>query len=205
MITKPGTISARRPRQSLAISTSNRTLGRRRRGPHIRVSCETWSTHFMPAGRAVDVDLEPFTTTPFNAERYADVASGGAHLVVMAYDHEFDLPCVPISPYAWLEQVVTYAEEPSGGIRSHHRTPRLRLHDAELQEGQHVTSNVAFVTMQNLPGFPTIPSAVESLRDPSSGEVRWEAGGEFHDYVDATALNSKLQTVENMGVTDISV
>ncbi len=59
--------------------------------------------------------------------------------------------------------------------------------------------------MQNLPGFPTTPSAVESLRDPSSGEIRWEAGGEFHDYVDATALNAKLQTVENMGVTDISV
>ena len=26
-----------------------------------------------------------------------------------------------------------------------------------------------------------------------------------YDYVDATALNAKLQTVENMGVTDVSV
>ncbi len=158
-----------------------------------------------PAGRAVEVDLEPFTTTPFDAERYADVASAGAHLVVMAYDHEFDLPCAPISPYAWLEQVVTYAQSQVAPSDLTIGLPAYGYTTPNCKRVTHVTSNVAYVTMRNLPGFPTTPSAVESLRDPSSGEIRWEAGGEFHDYVDATALNAKLQTVENMGVTDISV
>ena len=27
----------------------------------------------------------------------------------------------------------------------------------------------------------------------------------FHDYVDATALDGKLQVVESMGITDVSV
>src|SRR5579863_561528 len=63
-----------------------------------------------PAGRTVEVDLEPFTTTPWDAERYGDVARANAHLVVMAYDHEFDAACAPISPYSWLEQVVGYAQ-----------------------------------------------------------------------------------------------
>ena len=59
--------------------------------------------------------------------------------------------------------------------------------------------------MANEPGFPRTPAAVESLRDPSSGEIRWQSAGVFYDYTDATALNTKLQTVEDMGVTDVSV
>lgn len=158
-----------------------------------------------PAGRAVEVDLEPFTTTPYDAQRYADVASAGAHLVVMAYDHEFDLPCAPITPYAWLEQVVAYAQSQVAASDLTVGLPAYGYTTPDCKRVKHVTSNVAYVTMQSFPGFPTTTSAVESLRDPGSGEIRWESGGEFYDYVDATALNAKLQTVENMGVTDISV
>ena len=63
-----------------------------------------------PGGRGVEVDLEPFTMTPWDAERYHDVAAAGAHLVVMAYDHEYDGACAAISPYGWLQQVVNYAQ-----------------------------------------------------------------------------------------------
>lgn len=158
-----------------------------------------------PAGRAVEVDLEPFTTTPWDAERYGAVASTGAHVVVMAYDHEFDIACTPISPYSWLQQVVAYAQSqvPAAdltiGLPSYGYTTTL------CKKVAHVTSNVAYVTMRNEAGFPSTSAGVESLRDPSSGEIRWDAGGVFHDYVDATALNDKLQTVEGMGVSDVSV
>ena len=68
-----------------------------------------------------------------------------------------------------------------------------------------VTSNVAYVTMEHAPGFSTDPLVVASRRDPTSGEIRWTVGGTSFDYVDATALDAKLQAVEDLGVTDVSV
>jgi hypothetical protein len=158
-----------------------------------------------PEGRGVEVDLEPFTTTPFDAERYGDVSSVGAHLVVMAYDHQYDTACAPITPYAWLQQVVTYARSQVGSSDLTVGLPSYGYTTTTCTRVRHVTSNVAYVTLQNEPGFPTTPAAVERLRDPNSGEIRWESDGVFYDYVDATALNAKLQTVETMGVTDVSV
>ena len=70
---------------------------------------------------------------------------------------------------------------------------------------RHITSNVAYVTLAGDPGFPTTPASVAALRDPASGEIRWSSGGVFYDYVDATALDAKLQEVEDLGVTDVSV
>ena len=34
-----------------------------------------------------------------DASRYADPVAVGARLVVMAYDHEYDIACAPITPY----------------------------------------------------------------------------------------------------------
>jgi hypothetical protein len=157
------------------------------------------------AGRGVEVDLEPFTTTPWDAERYGDVASAGAHLVVMAYDHEFDIACAPIAPYAWLDEVVAYAQSQVASSDLTVGLPSYGYTTTTCSRIRHVTSNVAYTTMQSEPGFPTTPEAVDGLRDPNSGEVRWESGGVFHDYVDATALNAKLRTVESLGVSDVSV
>jgi Glycosyl hydrolases family 18 len=180
-----------------------------------RWTTTTWSAYttfirslveaLAPAGRAVEVDLEPFTATPYDAERYADVASAGAHVVVMAYDHEFDLACAPISPYSWLEQVVAYAQSQVAASDLTIGLPSYGYTTPTCRKVAHVSSNVAYVTMERQPGFPTTPAAVTSLRDPSSGEIRWESGGVFHDVVDATALDAKLQTVEEMGVADVSV
>jgi spore germination protein YaaH len=158
-----------------------------------------------PQGRSVEVDLQAFTTTPWDAERYADVASAGAHLVVMAYDHEFDLPCAPITPYAWLGQVVAYAQSQVAAPDLTMGLPSYGYTTKNCRRVSHVLSNAAYVTMEHQPGFPATPAAVESLRDASSGEIRWLSGGVFYDYVDATSLNAKLQVVENMGVTDVSV
>ncbi len=158
-----------------------------------------------PEGRGVEVDLEPFTTTPWDAERYGNVASAGAHLVVMAYDHEYAVACAPITPYTWLQQVVAYAQSQVPASDLTVGLPSYGYTTTTCRRAQHITSNVAYLTMQSEPGFPTTPTAVASLRDPSSGEIRWESDGVSYDYVDATALNAKLQTVENMGVTDVSV
>jgi spore germination protein YaaH len=159
-----------------------------------------------PTERAVEVDLEPFVATPWDAQRYGDVASVGGHVVVMAYDHEFDVPCAPISPYGWLQQVVSYAQSqvPAAdltvGIPSYGYTTT-----STCRRVAHVTSNVPYVTMQGEPGFPTTSAEVDALKDPNSGEIRWSSNGVFHDLVDAQALNDKLQVVEAMGVGDVSV
>ena len=153
----------------------------------------------------VEVDLEPFTTTPWDAERYADVVSAGAHLVVMAYDDEYASACAPITPYAWLQQVVAYSQSQVPPSDLTVGLPSYGYTTTSCSKVTGITSNVPFVTMQDEPGFPTTPAATESLRDPDSGEIRWQSGGVFYDYVDATALNAKLQVVENMGVSDISV
>ena len=158
-----------------------------------------------PEGRGVEVDLEPFTTTPWDAERYGNVASSGAHLVVMAYDHEYDVASTPITPYTWLQQVVAYAQSQVPNSDLTVGLPSYGYTTTTCARVKHVTSNVAYVTMQNEPGFPKTPTAVEGLRDPSSGEIRWKSNGAFYDYTDATALNAKLHTVENAGVTDVSV
>ena len=161
--------------------------------------------NLQTTGRGVEVDLEPFTTTPWDAQRYGAVAAAGAQVVVMAYDHEFDSPCAPITPYSWLQQVVSYAQSqvPAGHLTI--GLPSYGYTTTNCKKVAHVTSNVAYVTMRNMAGFPSTPIAVQNLRDPSSGEIRWSSGGVFHDLVDSTALNAKLAVVEAMGVTDISV
>ncbi|HLX87861.1 MAG TPA: glycoside hydrolase family 18 protein [Acidimicrobiales bacterium] len=157
------------------------------------------------AGRGVEVDLEPFTSTPWDAERYGDIANAGAHVVVMAYDHEFDIACAAITPYSWLTQVVTYAQSQVAPSQLTIGLPAYGYHTANCSRVSHVVSNVALVTMEGEPGFPSTPAAVAGLRDPGSGEVRWSWGGTFYDYVDSTSLDAKLQLVESMGVADVSV
>ena len=159
----------------------------------------------QPAGRTVEVDLDAFKTTPWDAERYADVPAAGAHLVVMAYDDEYNVACAPITPFSWLRAVTSYAmsqvplRDLTIGI------PAYGYLTTTCKKIAHVTDNVAYVTMEKEPGFPTTTSAVDALRDPNSGEIRWTSGKTLYDYVDSTALNEKSLAVENMGVTDVSV
>jgi spore germination protein YaaH len=157
------------------------------------------------SGRDVEVDLFPFATTPQDAVRYNEVAATGAHVVVMAYDHEFDVACAAISPYAWLQQVVTYAQSQVPAADLTIGIPAYGYTTTTCKRIAHVTSNVAYVTMQSKPGFPTTAAQANALRDPSSDEIRWSSGGTFYDLVDSTALNAKLAVVEALGVTDVSV
>ncbi len=163
------------------------------------------ATSFQPTGRSVEVDLDAFTATPWDAERYADVATAGAHLVVMAYDDELNVACAPISPFNWLEAVTSYAKSQVPLSDLTIGIPSYGYFTTTCKKIAHVTDNVAYVTMENEPGFPTTAAGIDALRDPGSGEIRWTSGNTSYDDVDSTALNDKLLVVESMGVTDVSV
>lgn len=160
---------------------------------------------FGSSGRTVEVDLDAFTGTPWDAERYADVASAGAHLVVMAYDDEYGVACAPITPYSWLRRVTAYAKSQVPLADLTVGIPSYGYDTTTCSQIAHVTDNVAYVDMVKKPGFPTTPSAANAVRDPNSGELRWVSGGTHYDVVDSTALNDKLAVVEASGVTDVSV
>jgi len=163
------------------------------------------ATSFQPSGRTVEVDLDAFTTTPWDAERYADVAAAGARLVVMAYDDEYNVACAPITPYSWLKAVISYAKSQVSPSDLTIGIPSYGYFTTTCNQIADITDDVAFVTMEKEPGFPTTASALDALRDPHSGEIRWTSGKTLYDYVDSTALNDKLEVVENMDVTDVSV
>ncbi len=160
---------------------------------------------FKASGRTVEVDLDAFTTTPWDAERYADVPAAGAHLVVMAYDYEYNVACAPITPYKWLRSVSAYAESqvPRGDLTI--GIPSYGYFTTTCDRVAHITDNVAYVRMEKQPGFPTTVAGTNARRDPKSGEIRWTSGGTHYDYVDSTAMNDKLKVVEEIGVTDVSV
>ena len=180
-----------------------------------RWTSTTWSRYMAfvadvvaalaPAGRGVEVDLGAFTTTPWDAERYGDVSGAGARVVVMAYDHEYDVACAPISPSDWLARVVGYAQSqmPSGSLAI--GLPAYGYTATTCSRVAGIRSNVAYVTMAQQPGFPATAAARAAVRDPGSGELRWSSGGTFYDVVDASALDAKLQLVESLGVGDVSV
>jgi hypothetical protein len=163
------------------------------------------ATSFRPAGRSVEVDLDAFTTTPGDAERYAGVAAAGAHVVVMAYDDEYNVACAPITPYHWLKAVTSYAKSQVPLSDLTIGIPSYGYSTTTCDQIADITDNVAYLTMEKEPGFPTTTSAVDALRDPDSGEIRWTSGKTLYDYVDSAALNDKLEVVESMGVTDVSV
>ena len=127
-----------------------------------------------PRAEGVEVDLDAFTTTPWDAERYADVAAAGAHLVVMAYDDEYAVACSPITPYAWLQQVVALRPEPGAGSRSHHRSALLRLHDDDLHQdrARHVERR-----LRDDGGRARLPDDPGGGGEPAGPRVRVRSGG----------------------------
>ena len=160
---------------------------------------------FRSSGRTVEVDLDAFAGTPWDAERYANVAAAGAHLVVMAYDDEYNVACAPITPFGWLRQVTTYAKSQVPLADLTIGIPSYGYSTTTCSQIAHITDNVAYVKMVKKPGFPTTASAASAVRDAKSGELRWVSGGIHYDVVDSTALNDKLAVVEGMGVSDVSV
>jgi hypothetical protein len=169
-------------------------------------------THLATAlhadGLKLQVEGPPDTTTGFN---YGTVLKDGAdQVVMMAYDDEYQSPvgssCLAFSPYSWMRSLITgaLAEIPAAQQSRFVAGLPAEAYSATGQ-CQDITGNLAFSDMQKAPGYSSDPAVIASRRDPGSGEIRWSSGGTFYDYVDQTALDSKLALVESLGVDTVSV
>ncbi len=156
-------------------------------------------------GGSLEVDLPAWTSTPPDAERYADPVAAGAKLVVMALDHQYVQACSPIAPYSWLRSVVEYAESQVAASSLVVGIPSYGYIARSCASTTAVRDNVPYVTMQEQPGFPSSPPDVATHRDPGSGEIRWRVGQTQYDYVDAIAMRSKLRLIQGLGITEVSV
>ena len=168
------------------------------------------ATAMHAKGKRVQVDA-PAMTEDADFYDYAAVAATGVDdVVIMAYDEEFDTPdgdrCLPITPYAWLKDVTTYAQSK---VPDHSRLiiglPSYGISAPDPCNLDAVTGNIQFSDMKKSPGFSTKASTIAARRDPSSGEIRWVSGGTLYDYVDSTALDGKLAVLKSLGVTKVSV
>jgi hypothetical protein len=158
----------------------------------------------MLHGHALEVDMSAWTTTPPDAERYADPVLAGARLVVMAFDHQYVQPCSAIAPFRWIRQVVAYvrSQVPLGDVTI--GLPSYGYRASSCTSPSAIRDNIPYVTMEQQPGFPAAGQA-PAHRDPASAELRWKVGRVQYDVVDATALRAKLRLVESLGVTSVSI
>lgn len=168
------------------------------------------ATSLHAKGKKLLVDA-PAMTADASFYDYAAVSAVGVdELEIMAYDEEFDTAsgarCLPITPYAWLKQVTTYAQskvtDPAKLVIG---LPSYGISAPDPCDLNNVTGNIQYSDMKKSPGFSTDPATVAARRDPSSGEIRWVSGGTLYDYVDSTALNAKLAVLKSLGVTKVSV
>jgi hypothetical protein len=166
------------------------------------------ATGLHAAGLKLQVEGPPDYTTGFN---YGTVLADGVdQVVMMAYDDEYQSPsgstCLAFSPYAWMKDLITGALAQIPAAQRYRFVAGLPAEAyAAKSKCQDITGNLAFSDMQKAPGYSSDPAVIASRRDPASGEIRWSSGGVFYDYVDQTALDSKLALVQSLGVNNISV
>lgn len=178
-------------------------------------SSVTWSAYMTfvrglsqdlsQSGDQLEVDLPAWSATPPDAERYADPVLAGAHLVVMALDHQYVEACSPLAPYGWLRQVVGYAKSQVASSDLIVAIPSYGYRARSCTSTNTVRDNIPYVTMQATPGFPSADTDVAAHRDHASGELRWKVDQTQYDCVDATALRSKLRLLQSLGVGTVSV
>jgi hypothetical protein len=159
-------------------------------------------------GLKLQVEGPPDTTTGFN---YGTVLADGVdQVVMMAYDDEYQSPvgstCLAFSPYAWMQDLLTSALAQIPAARQYQFVAGLPSEAyTATAKCQTIVGNQTVSDMATAPGYSTDPAVIASRRDPGSGEIRWSSGGAFYDYVDQTALDSKLQLARKLGITNISV
>ena len=168
------------------------------------------ATALHAQGKKLLVDAPAMTENASFYDYAAVSAEGVDELEIMAYDEEFDTApgarCLPITPLAWLKQVTQYAQSK---VPDHSKLviglPSYGISSPDPCDLDNVTGNIQFSDMKKSPGFSTNASTIAARRDPSSGEIRWISGGTLYDYVDSTALTTKLAVLTSLGVTKVSV
>ncbi|MFG2916356.1 ricin-type beta-trefoil lectin domain protein [Kitasatospora sp. NPDC048298] len=161
-------------------------------------------------GRGLKLQVEgpPDTTTRFDYGRA--LTAGADQVVMMAYDYQYQSPagatCLPFAPYDWARDLF------SGALAQIPADQRSRFVAGLPSEAytasdqcRTVKGNQTVADMKKAPGYSEDPAVIAQRRDPASGEIRWSSGGRFYDYVDQTALDSKLKVATDLGITEVSV
>ncbi|MDJ0346893.1 glycosyl hydrolase family 18 protein [Streptomyces sp. H10-C2] len=168
------------------------------------------ATSLHSAGKRLQVDA-PAMTEDASWYDYAAVAATGVdEIAIMAYDDEYASDpggkCKAITPYAWLKQVVQYAQSK---VPDHDRLviglPSYGYSAPAACDTSAITGNIPFSVMRGNPGWSGNAATIERRRDSGSGEIRWTSGGRLYDYVDRTAMDRKLKVLTGLGVTKVSV
>ncbi|MEU3459059.1 glycosyl hydrolase family 18 protein [Streptomyces sp. NPDC006733] len=168
------------------------------------------ATSLHAAGKRLQVDAPAMTEDAPYYDYAAVVATGVDELAIMAYDAEYDSEpggkCKAITPYAWLREVVGYAQ---GKVPNRDKLviglPSYGYSAPAACDTAGIEGNIPFSVMRGKPGWSGSAATVEQRRDSGSGEIRWTSGGRLYDYVDRTAMDRKLQVLTGLGVTKVSV
>jgi spore germination protein YaaH len=120
------------------------------------------------------------------------------YLVVMGYDYMYDQGAgAPVAPLSWLSNICQWMLEK---ITDHNRiVVGLNSYGYHGNIGSYNITKDTYEQSTQLPGFST------ATRDKSSSEMTWTNENVFYDYSDSTTLQDKLNIVQNLGITNISV
>jgi len=131
--------------------------------------------------------------------RYEDFVSLPVdHVVVMAYDYQFDHGTgTPISPLNWTRDVIRYA------VSKFPDTSRITIGIPSYgYRGESGTGRISILTYdqtKKIPGFS------KAKRDVSSGEMTWTDGGMVDYYQDGESMSLKRKAIEAAGIYSVSV
>ncbi len=130
--------------------------------------------------------------------RYADfVTLPVDHIVVMAYDYQYDYGAgAPVAPFEWLKNVVTWT---SSQFPKEKLTIGLPSYGYQGPKGSYRITILTYDQIKLKKGFGT------ATRDPLSGEMTWRNGNTVFFYQDSQSLEQKRDLVASLGVTSISV
>lgn len=119
------------------------------------------------------------------------------HMVVMAYDYQYDYGAgSPVAPLNWLTNVInwTSTQYPKEKI-----TIGLPSYGYQGVPGSYRITILTNEQIRTKPGFAT------ALRDTSSGEMTWQSGTTVYFYQDSESLRQKRDLVRNLGISSISI
>lgn len=130
--------------------------------------------------------------------RYADfIALPVDHMVIMAYDYQFDHGAgSPIAPLDWIHSVITFtsSQYPKAKI-----TIGLPSYGYQGTQGSYRMTILTNEQIKKKPGYTT------ATRDVTSGEMTWQSGTTVYFYNDSVSLKQKRDLVTSLGISTVSV
>ena len=130
--------------------------------------------------------------------RYADfVTLPVDHMVVMAYDYQYDYGAgTPVAPLDWIKNVIAYtsAHYPKEKI-----TIGLPSYGYQGTVGSYRMTILTHEQLRTKIGYAT------AVRDVRSGEMTWRSGTTVYFYQDSQSLRLKRDLVASQGISSVSI